>query len=50
MLDTPYDPPKIVHGHLPHVTFDLGAERRDVAVNIRVVRNLPQCQADPRSH
>ena len=41
------DPLKIVHGHSPHVPFDLGAERRDVAANIGVVRNLPDCQANP---
>jgi hypothetical protein len=44
----PLDPLKIVHGHSPHVPFDLGAERRDVAANIGVVRNLPHCQANPK--
>jgi hypothetical protein len=41
------DPLKIIHGHPAHITFDLGAERRDVAANIGVVGDLPNRQTDP---
>ena len=41
------DPLKIVHGHPAHITFDLGAERRDVAANVSIVGNLPDRQANP---
>ena len=41
------DPLKIIHEHPTHVTLDLCAERRDVAANIGVIRNLADRQADP---
>jgi hypothetical protein len=42
-----FDALKIIHGHPAHITFDLGAERRDVAANISIVCDLPDRQTNP---
>jgi hypothetical protein len=38
---------EVVDRDAVHITLDLGAERRDIAANIGVVRDLPDRQADP---
>ena len=38
---------KIIHGDATHIALDLRAQRRDVAADIGVIRDLPHCQADP---
>jgi len=42
-----FDALEVVDPDAAHIAFDLGAERRDVAANIGVVRDLPDRQAHP---
>jgi hypothetical protein len=42
-----FDALKIIHRDVAHIALDVCAQRRDVAANISIVRDLPNRQANP---